>query len=438
MATDGAKGNASPNFIPAQGPSTARLRKVEREIRKIDILVSSDPVKQELFTFFRKADLQRDGKSIFSRLVAVLKSNMCTISDKKAARASDLLHPENGRLHRLFMAALIPSIRAVLLNIEGLLPCGMATFLRQSQTEGSPESRGNESRKGKAFRLLDLDPQLLASGHLLLSFRKRPYLKLSQPQVANEGHQVKFPEQQESTISKSDPLVILAPSGRVARHVPAQISPAPEAQDREPPKRQVPGVQGSIEFESRKRDIWEAMVESWLVDQGIELQSLDEVTWLDLELPVQSVVQSPVVGGSPEGTDPERRTMWHSIRWPASLCVNLPAAQPLIAAREARETGTDDPLSFAEDWFLGAEARAKSLKEQRSSQQGMEELDNHPIEIRYLPPKCSVCQLAHLPPPRSWRCVIIDQQYLSYSSRWTSLPGHTWHVFNGRRCRDTY
>ena len=380
MTADGTKGNASPNFTPAQGPPTARLRKVEHEIRRIDIFVSSDPVKHELFTFFRRADLQRDGKSIFSRLSAVLRSNMCTISEKKAARASDLLHPENGRLYRLFMAALIPSIRAVLLNIKGLLPCGMATFLSQSQIEGSPESCGNGSREGKAFRLLDLDPQLLASGHLLLSFRKRPSLQLSQPQVANEGHQVKFLEQQGSPIGKSDPLVVLAPSGGVARHAPTQASQVPDAQDQEPSKRQVSGVKSSIELGSRKWEIWEAMVESWLVDQGIKLQSLGQETWLDLELPVQSVAQSPLVGGSPGGTDPGRLTMWHSIRWPASLCFNLPAAQPILAAPEAGETGMDDPLSFAEDWFLGAEARAKSLEEQRSSKPGMEELDNQPSE----------------------------------------------------------
>src|SRR4051794_904214 len=100
------KGSASPNFVQAQGPSTARLRKVEHEIRKLGILVSCDTLKQELFTFFRRADIQRDAKPIFSRLFAVLRSNVCTISEKNAARASDMLHLENGRLYRLFISAL--------------------------------------------------------------------------------------------------------------------------------------------------------------------------------------------------------------------------------------------------------------------------------------------------------------------------------------------
>ena len=380
LANDGTKESTSPSRAQAQGPATARLRKAEHEIRKTGVLVSSDPAKHELFTFFRKADLQRDGKTIFSRLVAVLRGNMCTISDKKAARASDMLHLENGRLHRLFMSALTPSIRAVVLNVKGLLPCGMATFVTPSRTEESSESCCIEFSKEKAFRLLDLDAQLLASGHLVLSFRRRSSVLLSQPNVVNEGSQVKFRNQHECLSEETDRMLVLAPSGRIARHVLGQAPPAPEAQDRPPPTRKVSGVQASLQFESRKWEIWEALVESWLMDQGIELQSLDQETWLEVELPVQTVAPSPVAVGSPKVTNPERATAWHSIRWPASLCFELPKARPIRAAPHAEANGVEDPLSFAEDWFLGAEARAKSLEERRSPKLAVEELEDQQIE----------------------------------------------------------
>jgi len=366
--------------VQAQGPSTVRLRKVEHEIRKLGILVSSDTVKQELFTFFRRADIQRDAKTIVSRLGAVLRSNACTISEKKAARASDMLHLENRRLYRLFMSALTPSIRSVVVNSKGLIPCGIATFIAKSDAEETPQRYWIEPSEENAFRLLDMDMQLLTSGHLLLWFRQRRSIHLSQPKYGNNDRQVECPDQLDGFGVKSDCTLVLAPSGRTARRVHRRASSAPEAQARLPPNIEASNNQSPLPLESRKREIWEAMVENWLANQGIELQSSAQEIWLDVELPVRTVVQSPVAAGSPEAAPPEQSTTWQSFRWPASLCFDLADAQPATPAFNEEENGMDDPLSFAEDWFLGAEARAKSLEERKNKGLAMEELSSQQTE----------------------------------------------------------
>src|SRR5256885_139271 len=260
LENDGAKGSTPQSLTQAQGPTMTRLRKAELEIRKIGVLVSSDPIKHELFTFFRKTDLQRDGKAIFNRLLAVLRSNMCTISDKKAARASDILHLENARLYRLFMSALTPSIRSVVLNIKGLLPCGVATFITQSQKEENLESNSVQYSNEKTFRLLDLDPQLLASGHLILSFRQRRLVHLVQPKNLNETSQVEFRKHLEGLTGRSDQLLVLAPSGQIARHASVNASAEADGEGQQLRNRAVPGGPSSLEFESRKREIWQGMV----------------------------------------------------------------------------------------------------------------------------------------------------------------------------------
>ena len=378
LANEATKGTTSPNLTTAYSPSIARLRKAEHEIRKIGIFVSSDPVRHELFTFFRKADLQRDGKSIFSRLVAVLRSNMCTIFDKKAARASDLLQPENGRLHRLFMSALTPSIRSIIINSKALLPCGMATFVAQSQGEESLEGCRIESNEEKAFCLLDMDVQLLGSGTLVLSFRYRRSVYLSQPKVWSEDPKNRLLNQRKGLNGKLDRILVLAPSGQIARHVRGQASPVPRSQGQQPPITEPSSTQTPFQFESTKREIWQAMVESWLANQGIDLHSSDQGAWLDVELQVRTVSQSPIGAGSPNVAHPEPSTTWQSFRWPASLCFDLP--QSLSPTPEPiKEDGGDkvaDPLSFAEDWYLGAEARTKVAEERRASTRSMEQLDH--------------------------------------------------------------
>jgi mediator of RNA polymerase II transcription subunit 13 len=372
LANDGTKGGASPNIVQARGPSTARLRKAEHEIRKLGILVSSDTVKHELFTFFRRADIQRDAKTIFSRLAAVLRSNVCTISEKKAARASDMLHLENGRLYRLFISALTLSIRSMIVNSKGLIPCGMATFVAKTDTGESPQDYWIEPDEENAFRLLDMDMQLLPSGHLLLWFRPRRSVRLSQPKHYRDDPKVASPNRLDGFSVKSDCTLVLAPSGQTARR--GRASPAPEAQGRLPPDMDASNIQSPLLLESRKREIWEAMVENWLANQGIELQSSGQEIWLDVELPVRTVTQSPVVAGSPDATSPQQSVMWQSFRWPASLCFDLAGAERTTPEFNEEENGMDDPLSFAEDWFRGAEARAKSLEERRSKGAAMEEL----------------------------------------------------------------
>jgi mediator of RNA polymerase II transcription subunit 13, fungi type len=374
LANEGPKGSASPNLTQAQGPSIARLRKVEHGIRKSGILVSADPITHELFTFFRKADLQRDGKSIFSRLVAVLRGNMCTISDRKAAKAADMLHPDNSRLHRLFISALTPSIRSVVVSLKGLVPCGMASFVAPSPRVETPQGWCIESSEEKGFRLLDMNAQLVASGHLVLSLRQRRSVYLVQPKARNEDAEIKSLSQPEDL--QSDYELVLAPSGRIARAGHRQTLPLLESQAPPPPNTDSSSVQNHVHFESTRREIWEAMVKGWLANQGIELESLDQEAWLDVELPARTVAQSPVVTGSPTATHSESFTTWRSFRWPVSLCFELREPRPFTTAVPAEEIGIEDPLSFAEDWFLGAETRAKVLEERRISRLVMEELGN--------------------------------------------------------------
>jgi mediator of RNA polymerase II transcription subunit 13 len=376
VANDGTKGGASPKLSQAQGLSRARLQKVEHEIRRIGILVSSDPVKHELFTFFRKADIQRDGKAIFSRLVAVLRSNVCTISDKKAAKASDMLLPENGRLHRLFMAALTPSIRSVIANLKGLLPCGMASFIAQSPRVETSERWRIESNEANEFHLLDMDAQLVASGHLVLSFRQRNSVHLSQPIIQEKNAKVKPPAPDEGYGGTVDRMLVLAPSGRLAKPVHGQSS----SQVRQQSNIENSSLRSPLHFESIKQQIWEAMVKNWLANQGIELQPLDQEQWLDVELPVQAAAQSPVPPASPTATHSESLITWWSFRWPASLCFELRGTKTFMATTPIKDTEMEDPLSFAEEWYLGAEARAKILEERRISRLTTAEVGNQQSE----------------------------------------------------------
>ncbi len=349
----------------------SRLRVAEIDIRKLGLLVSFDSEKCELFTFFRKADLQRDGKIIWSRLVEALKSNFCTISDKKAVKASDILHVENAKLHRLFMSAISPSIRSVLFKCYGLLPIGMEAYVSEIQNTEQLDKFDSDSQAQNSLVLQVVQMQLLPNGQLLLSLRDHKSAHLSQPPEDELIAAIEL-----GPTDEKSHIVVLAPSGKLGRLVVGSARRRTGAPTRSPGHGASFSHQSLLDFESRKKQIWKTRVEKWLSDRGLDLGTPHDKLWFEVEITTRSFAQSPGAGSPETAQLGASRTIY----WPASLCFQLPVVHTTRDASATIPNDLGDPLQFAEEWFLGAEARTKILEDRKASARANPEIDEDSSE----------------------------------------------------------
>ena len=287
-----------------------------------------------------------------------------------------MLHAENRRLHRLFMSAMAASISPVLIKSFGLFPLGLEACIPETQIAEDPDDFGHDPQGEKVFNLQAVRMQLLSSGQLLLSLRDHKSARL----FRTTGADLTAAYGPTST-GEIRHIVVLAPSGKLGRLVNGQAGPRGNAQTSGTDHDASSAHHSLQNFELRKQQMWKTRVENWLSDRGLDVGIPDDQLWLEVEITTNHVPQSPGAGSHGTAQFGSSRAIY----WPASLCLQLPEVAKTSDASAIKDNDLSDPLRFAEDWFLGSEARAKLLEGRKASTHAGPEVDedsNQPEALR--------------------------------------------------------
>ena len=325
-----------------------RLHSAENELRNARVLVSLDSRKGELFTFYRKEDLQRDAKSIFNRVVTILRKNGCHMSSKNAIKTTDLLRPDRGKLHRLFMYAILCMIKSEVKQDENLIAFDLNVFLFQK-----PDGPMHET--GDVWELLDLSTQLLPSGQVITMSRQdtSTMFKRVSSIPYREGNEV---------FLRRPSKILLALTGQYARYVGGYVGKLPHSVDTT--AQGTPSSYGTREasLERYRQQIWKASVEQWLAENE-QCFRVKEDVWVELEVPLcEAVTENPT---STDGLVQMGKVIWKPIFWPTSLCYVNVVDQHVGEGTEPSSPRFEDPLQFLEDWVASAADREAAIRKMK-------------------------------------------------------------------------
>ncbi len=332
-------------FVATPANILARLRKTERQFRDNSILAALDVEARQLFTFYKKVDITapKDQKALLLKFGYVLRSNSCTIAYKTAARIPDLLKPEHARLYRLFITAIVSSIKFLPTGNNALQPVGPNLCLVEINVSTSEQDHFPQAKKWILYRI---DLQVIPSGHIILTIVKDAKLSFLRvypdpPDLAAEAHM--------SDLT----AVYLAPIGRIARVSRSQLYFQMNLD-----KDTVAKHNDESPVSSARRQLWRELLPLWLKEHmNIAMQAKD-LLWIEVEVGVEEfdrvaddVKSDPVQPGSASGDS----VTWRKIFWPANMC--------FIFSNAALDLHTDldgvqDPVEFVRDWILGTGSAA--------------------------------------------------------------------------------
>ena len=324
----------------SQSKGIDRLRRAENELRRARILVSLDQSKGELFTFYRKEDLQRESKSIYNCVMTILRKNECHTSSKNAIKTADLLRPDHARLHRLFLSAILCMIRSVVKQEQNLVALDLNTFL--FRTSMSPQTKEQSMYEpGDIWRMLDLTAQLFPNGKVLAISHQDTLTMFKCVSSIS-------PEHGSGSFLGKPRKVLLALVGQYARYVGGYLGRLPR-----PCETMADGASPSeskteVSMENCKQRIWKDLVEQWLAENELSC-SVEEGAWIEVEVPFCEA--NPEHGRSAEGFPHKEKALWKPIFWPASLCYVNTMDQPFEEAKPSSFC-FEDPLHFVEEWIL--------------------------------------------------------------------------------------
>lgn len=339
-----------------------RLRSAENELRKARILVALDKARGELFTFYRKEDLQRDAKSIFNRVATILRKNECQMSSKNAIKTFDLLRPDLGKLHRLFVYAILCMVKSVVKQCENLIPLDLNTFL--FRTTLSSHEIGCKREFGDYWRLLDFDAQLLPNGQVTVTNLQDNLISFKQ--VSSIGH-----NSISSAYLGKPNKVLLALTGQYARYAGGYIGKLPFSVETTGLAATTSDRTTQAILEDFRQQIWKTSVEQWLAENEFDF-SIGGNEWIEIEIPLcEANDENPK---SPQDFAERGKIIWKPIFWPTSLCYVNTVDQSFREGAESSPNCFEDPLQFAEEWIASAPDRADSL---RQMEQDMEMAVKH-------------------------------------------------------------
>lgn len=335
----------------SQCNSIERLCSAENELRKARILVALDRPRAELFTFYSKEDLQRDAKSIFNRVVAILRKNECQMSSRDTIKTADLLLPEHGKLHRLFVFAILSMIKSETKQNENLVALDINTFLYRLPPTFQQRGRltyGSED----IWRLLKLDIQLLPNGRVIAvncqdsvtRFRRVTNI------AKNEGFQHGLDKPSK---------ILLALTGQYARYTGGHVGKLPRPINMAAPKANPANPNKEGVREIYRQQVWKDSIGQWLAENEFDF-SVEEETWIELELPLcQADIEHPI---SPDGIAQRGKIVWKPVFWPTSLCFVSAVHQWLTEESAFSTPCFEDPLQFVEDWISSAADREAAMR----------------------------------------------------------------------------
>jgi mediator of RNA polymerase II transcription subunit 13, fungi type len=343
-----------PDAEVSPGKEIERLSSAENELRKARILVSLDRSKGELLTFYRKEDLQRDGKSIFNRVLTILRKNECQIASKHTVKTADLLRPDQadrGRLHRLFVYAISSMIKSEVKQNENLVALDLNTFVFQV-TPNSRKQNGSIHELGDIWRPLNLNIQILPRGQVIVINRQDTLATFRRLSSVFHGEGA-------AAFLANPTKVLLALIGQYARYAGGYVGKLPCLTSSKIQGANSSDPTGEAILETYRQRMWKDSVEQLLAENEFEL-SIDEDDWIELEVPLCDASEGQPI--SPNGFLGTGRIIWKPIFWPSSLCYVNTVDHQTRGGTDVLLHSFEDPLQFVEDWIASASDREAASK----------------------------------------------------------------------------
>ena len=344
-------------FITTTENTLARLRKTERQFRENSILAALDVEERQLFTFYKKVDItaQKDQKTLLLKFGYVLRSNTCTIAYKTAARLPDLMKPEQSRLYRLFITAIVSSIKLLPSGDAALQPIGPNLYLIEAKPSISERDAFVKHRKWMLYRI---DLQVVSSGHIILTI------------VKDDGLLFSCLEDSKSNLCSVDNefmAVYLAPIGGIGRVSSSKYQTQEQVND----------VSGEKHWRDdaasdARAKVWKELLPPWLKEHMNFALNTTDITWIEVEVPLEEGNHTSE-GSEIDVLDSHsalNEISWRTIFWPRNLCYSLNGHNsrgPSILESD------QDPVQFVRDWISGTGLAA--IKTDTERQKVMEEDD---------------------------------------------------------------
>ncbi|ETN39617.1 uncharacterized protein HMPREF1541_05843 [Cyphellophora europaea CBS 101466] len=321
--------NAPPD--PSPESNLARLKHTEKQFHQASILASIDNDALQLFTFYKKIDVLKDQRTILTKFGQILRSNSCTISYKAAARAPDLLKPENGRLYRLFITAVLANIEITVTDGRRLTPLGQ----RYHAVEVLNAPRSLIENDLEEWALMRTDLQMVHTGQIILTVSEQRHL--TPLTVSARGLQ--------QPIDYGKPWrampVVLAPTGQLAVYRNGWIGRAEDGHGH--PKALSKHLLASLH-------IWQGLFEKWSKLEPYVDTQIDDL-WAELSIPVQEQpVTEPPTSPNAKKHEIKSSMSFKTLFWPAKWCF----AFDLSRGFSDDGSGTEaeyDPVQFILEWF---------------------------------------------------------------------------------------
>jgi mediator of RNA polymerase II transcription subunit 13, fungi type len=346
----GVPGALQPDADISPGKGIERLSSAENELRKARILVSLDRAKGVLFTFYRREDLQKDAKSIFNRVVSILRKNECQMASKHAIKSADLLRPDHVPLYRLFVCAILSMIKSEVNQNENLIALDLNTFLLQG-APNSEKQHGSIHGLGDIWRSLSLNIQILPTGQVIVITHQDTLTTFTR--LSSVSH----PKGAAAHLTNPT-KVLLALTGQYARYAGGYVGKLPRLTTTKIQGASSSDPIGEAALETYRQQTWKDAVEKLLAENELEL-SVDEGDWVELEVPFCNAnTEQPA---SAEGFLGTGKIIWKSIFWPAPLCYVNAADHQTMVGPESLLQSFEDPLQFVEDWIASADDREAAL-----------------------------------------------------------------------------
>ena len=328
-----------PGSSPVQAPPTettiARLKQTEGHFRNASILAALDVDSLQLFTFYKKVDVMKDQRTLLAKFGNILRSNYCIISYKAATRAPELLKPENAKLHRLFISAILANVKIPPHDSRQILNLGQ----RYHALENPKLEDIENTNVPIPWTLIRTDLQIVTSGQVLLTLvADISHTLFTIGDIHWQWKNIQKPQQNAVP-------VIIAPFGHLATYTGGWIGCCDEARN----------ASGLGPEPLARLYQWRRYLSYWAkTDAESPFHDADDEIWVQLQIPWATSDESLSTEAEQGCSEPKNGYEFKAAFWPADLCFSLRSSNttPLL-----ERIGLEDPIAFVQEWRNTAKER---------------------------------------------------------------------------------
>ncbi len=275
-------------------------------------------------------------------------------------------------MYEIFLAAVLALVSYRLATFHQYLPLNSRSFLSPARTMSplmDPASSEGSVEPGGNSRLVTLDVRLTNMGTLIVT--STTAVSDIFPVTSDKCNEYGY-------LYPGSTNLYLSPAGKAAKYLEATFSSIGDARI----DNQGYGQPGS-NSKRFSEEMWKPRVRAWLAGRGIVLSESKPENWLHVQIPSTRthIDQSePVSSGMTviEGSGQQ------PVLWPAELChlrrdgsSSSPNASLDLLQGNNYHAVTQDPLTFAEDWFKSKALRDDAIEATRSARRAEELLTLH-------------------------------------------------------------